>query len=173
MSTKTLTIAEALVYKKRVIEALTLAQGDILGYNSVLVVKENDSAGIEISRHIDRQGIEIRWLIDRRDVLKQHLMDLKLGLWRASETIRGKILALAEFKSDIQFWNSMTTTHGMASEPDRWASPDEMSERDAIVKRDEVREIVRQLKKSIDATQREIDKFNYTNGFDIADIGEL
>ena len=166
--TKTITVAQSLIYKKRVIEAINQIQKDIRDHNSVMVIKENND---EKTRYIDRKDFDIRSLIKRRYVLKTHLVNLKLGMWEASELIRVKILKIAESKSDIQFWESLDTEHGVSK--DRRYGIEDTSECDAVIKQPEARETVKKLKTFIDNTQQEIDKFNYTTEFEIEDIGEL
>jgi hypothetical protein len=175
MTKKIITVAKGLIYKKRVIEAINQAEQDILRYNSVTVVTKEvptPTEPVKIERIINRKGMDIRELIKRRLMLKNHLMDLKVLLWRASDSIRHKVLRLAEHKSSVQFWNSIDTEHGVKSNTFRSAS-DEIEECDAVVQLAEVRENIRVIKKEIDTSQQEIDKFNYTTEFEIEDIGEL
>lgn len=171
MNTKQLTVAKALTYKKRVIESILQVQKDISDYNSITVVRECNKEGKEISRNIDRKDMDIRYLVTRRGVLKKHLIDLKLAMWKISEEIRRDILCLAEMKSDIQFWSALDTDDGI-HEGDSWRQ-NNTHECDSIIKQDEVRKIIRDLKLLIDETQQKIDTFNYSTKFDIEDIGSL
>ena len=166
--TKTITVAQSLIYKKRVVEAINQIQKDIQDYNSVTVIKENNDEG---TKHIDRKDFDIPRLLHRRNTLKTHLVELKIAMWEASELIRVKILKIAEAKSDIMFWDSLDTEHGMSNE--KSYRSDEITEYDAIVKQPEVRESIKKLRIFIDETQQEIDKFNYTTEFEIENIGEL
>jgi hypothetical protein len=152
-----LSIAQALTYKKRVVEALTGTSDDLKKYNSVITFD-----GVA-----NRDGVDIKSLISRRTQLKNYLVGLKLALWKASEEIRESILTLAELKDDVVFWSALTTTDGKSK--DRYES--EVSIHDAVYKKSDVNETVRDLKRNIDQKQQLIEAFNHTHFVEIEDIG--
>jgi len=155
MAVTTLSIAQALVYKKRVIQELTKVSSEIAKYNSVEIF-ENEAFA-------NRDGVDINTLVQRREELKTHLIQLKLVLWDESQSIRPDILKLAELKDDMMFWGTVDTKHGKVK--DKYES--EPSNFDACIKKQEVEQTKLDIQREIDRIQNQIDKFNYTKDITI------
>lgn len=152
-----MSIAQALVYKKRVIEALAKYSSDVQTYNSVAVYDPQLPS---------RDGVDVAQLVEKRKILKEHLVALKLKLWDASRDIRENILKIAELKDDATFWASVSTKSGTSKE--RYET--EAVAYDAVFNKQQIDKVLSEIKKMIDKLQSTIDTFNYTHTVSIDEI---
>ncbi len=171
MATKKLSLAQALTYKNRVVEELKRVSDLVTKFNCVVVVRVEDD-NKESSKEICRQDVDVEEMMERRHALKGHLIDLKLAIWRASESIRKDILRLAELKDDIVFMSALKTDHGFAQGENRYYDENTKPiEFDAVIQRDDITTALRNYRQEIDEIQSRIDEFNHTTRIEIEDIG--
>lgn len=155
---QTMTLARALTYKKRVAERLSQVEENILIANSVIAGTERE--------------VDVDALIQERRRLVGHMIDLKLKIMRATDPIRGLILSLAEFKSENEFYQRITTTHGAITNPyGRFGEGAAIITYDAVVRKSDVDELTRKNNANIDQTQEEIERHNYNTKITVEDIG--
>ncbi len=153
-----MSLAVALVFKKRLIEAIGTVGGNIQTYNS-MVVQEKDEVP-------DRDGVDIDKAMAKRAELKTALINLKLLLWKASEPIRGKILLLAELKDDAVYYGSIPVTYG----PVKGYGEEKWAFNTAVIRKVNQTKLINDCKAQIDKIQSEIESYNHVTEIVIPDI---
>jgi hypothetical protein len=162
-----MSIAQALIYKKRIAEALSEAQNEVRQYNCVEVVmtKEEEAAAaadISLLAKPDRQGVDVQEKFNFLKKLQSHMVDVKVSLWEASQPIRKLILELGEMKSSVQFLNGLQTSDGFGGS--RYGTT---SRFDSVIKREEKVSMIQELRRAIDEGQSQIDQFNHSTFVEI------
>lgn len=153
---KKLSLAQALVHKKRIIEAINKATEDIKVYNSV--EKYADAPA-------NREGVDVKALYETRKSLKAKLLDIKLKLEQACLPIRIDILSLGELKDESKFWSELETKSGPSKES--YASTH--TNFDAVYTKADKDAQLAVIKTQIDELQQKIEGFNHGNFIEIAD----
>ena len=151
MQKQTMTLSRALRYKKRVLERIRSAESDVQSYNSVVdgAVREAD----------------VSERLQERSRLVDHLIELKQALQDATRPIMPLVFELAETKSDISFWQRISTVHGKVRAHYR---DEAETEYNAIIRKPQVDEQVRSLQDRIDSLQTKIDAHNADTTIEIS-----
>jgi chromosome segregation ATPase len=138
-----ITLARLLKYRKRVQQEIARLAQDIQGHNSVLKGAERE--------------VDVRADWKKYRVLVQHLADLKDALFKANAPIYGRILRLANCKSEILMLRAVKVDHG--------ARPhfigEHIEEWEAELRKAEIDQTCKELESEIDALQDELDNFNH------------
>lgn len=143
METQKMTLSRALRYKKRVLERLRSAESDVQSYNSVVDGAERE---VDVNKKLAERG-----------ALVQHLIELKLALQDATRPIMPLVFELAETKSEISFWQRISTVHGKVRSHYR---DEAETSYNALIRKPQVDEKVKELQERIDALQTKIDAHN-------------
>ncbi len=138
-------LTKALKYKNRLVEQLRKVDDDLQVYNSIV------TTGEEGCREVD-----VLALVDKKSALTEELINLKLAISNANQKIQRHIFEMAEIKAQIVFWGGLNTTHGLKSN-----YMDEVTKYDAVIRKSEVDEKVKNLTEKLDRLQEEVDKHNY------------
>jgi len=141
---KTVTLARAMVVRKRLAGKLVRLESDIRAYNSVVVGNERE--------------VDVGAALVERLKLVNRLATLKLTIFEASAPVRHVIIGLSEAKAEIAFMNSIDTSHGAVKNPYSVQS----EQRDAAIRRAEVVSTVEELEVDIDELQSALDHHNAT-----------
>lgn len=149
-----MTIANALVYKKRVQGAIAKATTLIQCNNSI---DEENKSRTNFGK--------VRETIAYRARLVDHLRELKLKLEVASLGIREKIFILADLKEHITFLNGVPTIEGVNTRP--YSQTGEKCVTVAEVKENEKMNMIVLAEEKIDEVQSVITVFNNTTLIDI------
>lgn len=147
--TEHMTLAKALRYKKRVIEAIRQLETDI---------QTNNSKGEGEEREID-----VLTAMKTRSSFVEHLVELKSLIQEKTRPIQYLILQLAEAKSEISFIQKLDVTHGLSR--GRWETTPVKYE--AIIRKSERDKMVKDLQKKIDDIQSKIDMHNAATTLEI------
>lgn len=151
----TMTLAQALRYKKRLVEKIRKTEGDIQSNNSYM--KENSPE------------VDVTELFQRRKQLVKDLIQLKLTTQTATQTIMPQILELAETKSEIAFWQRVPTTFGV--QRDQWGDQPPV-EYVATYRKSQVDAIVESLQDKVDSLQTQIDAYNNATEITLPGVGQ-
>jgi hypothetical protein len=150
MATQKMTLAKLLRYKNNVVEAMAECQEQIQTSNSVLV-------GVE-------RECDVKAEMARLDQLVAHLLEVKALKMRATAPIQWQIFELAELKSRIRFLEGLRTAHGQQT---TYREDVPIVAYDAVIRRNDVTQEVRALRKKIDTLQTAIDAFNADTVIDV------
>ena len=159
-----ISLAKALQYKKRVVGEVARVQ-QLVNSNNSLTVQQRESSDVNIKETVDKYFFLRNYLLDLKSKLDQanHIPD------NNGETQQLRILKLQELKSEVAFYQSLSTTTGKMVND--YYDKQTVTEYDAYIKRAEVETKVLELNKSIDRLQEEIEKVNYNLSIEIEDIG--
>lgn len=146
-----LTLARALRYKKRVVESIKKLETDIQQCNSIVEGEERET--------------DITLALRQRSAWVKHLIALKLSLQNATGPIQKLVFELAEAKSEIAFYQRLSTENGMVKS--RYGEPSLKYE--AKIRKGERDKIVKELQDQIDRLQTKIDAHNATVEIDVPD----
>lgn len=147
-----MTLARALRYKKRVVESIRKFENDIQASNCIVEGEERDS--------------DIRLSLKQRSVWVEHLIGLKLALQKATQPIQRLILELAEAKSEIAFYQRLSTEHGTVK--DRYGGT--AMKYESEIRKKERDKVVKELQDRIDQLQTKIDAHNATTDIEVPDM---
>lgn len=150
MATETVSLAQALKYRKR------LAQR--IGQVGLRIAKNNSIPQGNVRDASPRE------LLAERGRLVEQLVAVKLAVLRGNDGIQEKILRIAELKGAIALLGGLDTKHGQ-QERVGWQTTPTVYE--AELKQSEVDELIRALEALIDTLQEEIDRYNYATQIQI------
>jgi len=154
-----ITLARALKYKNRLVGKIATVTEIVRTKNSVIKGTEKE--------------VDIRELVALRAKLINNLIDLKTAINKANGPIVETIFAISELKSDIVFWNSVNTTHGMASQDRAYYPATEPTEFEAVFRFGDAEELKTNTNKKIDARQEKIDKHNHSTTINVEVLDEV
>ena len=137
-------IARALKEKNRVAGRLAKARQ--------LVGKENSK-----EKKVPR-GVDVKAAYAEAKTLRDRLVAIKTAIAVANQPIVGKIVELAEVKSEIAYLNTLNVQEGMFEESNYGGKL--VKEYDAVLKKAEVLAEVNALQRRADELQDELDEFN-------------
>lgn len=150
-----MTLSDALRWQKRVVAIIQKIEQAVRQSNCVQEGQVRE--------------FDVRKLITLRETWVNHLVDLKLRKMDATRPIQELIFRLAELKTAIQFFQQMPVTHGV--QVDRYAMRAGVEAKPikfiAEVRARERDKYVKSLQTEIDAAQKAIDAFNFSNSFEI------
>ena len=137
-------IARALKEKNRVAGRLAKARQ--------LVGKENSK-----EKKVPR-GVDVKAAYAEAKTLRDRLVAIKTAIAVANQPIVGKIVELAEVKSEIAYLNTLNVQEGVFEEPSYVGKL--VKEYDAVLKKAEVLAEVNALQRRADELQDALDEFN-------------
>ena len=137
-------IARALKEKNRVAGRLAKARQ--------LVGKENSK-----EKKVPR-GVDVKAAYAEAKTLRDRLVAIKTAIAVANQPIVGKIVELAEVKSEIAYLNTLNVQEGMFEESNYGGKL--VKEYDAVLKKAEVLAEVNALQRRADELQDALDEFN-------------
>jgi hypothetical protein len=146
-----MTLSRALRHKKRVIETIRKFETDIQTANSIVEGEERD--------------IDVRLSLKQRAGWVKSLVALKLALQEATKPIQRLIFELAEAKSEISFYQKLSTEHGTVKS--RYG--DAAMKYEAEIRKLERDKLVKELQDRIDQLQTKIDAHNATVELEVPD----
>jgi hypothetical protein len=150
MATQKMTLAKLLRYKNNVVVAMGECQE---------LIQANNSVFANVERECD-----VKAEMARLDQLVAHLLEIKALKMRATAPIQWQIFELAELKSRIRFLEGLRTTHGQQP---TYRDDVPVIAYDAVIRRNDVAQEIRELRKKIDTIQTAIDAFNADTVVDV------
>lgn len=141
---KVVSIARALKEKNRVAGRLAKARQ--------LVDKDNSK-----EKKVPR-GVDVKAVYAEAKMLRDRLVAIKTAIAVANQSIVGKIVELAEVKSEIAYLNTLNVQEGMFEESNYGGKL--VKEYDAVLKKAEVLAEVNALQRRADELQDALDEFN-------------
>ena len=148
-----ISLARALKHKNRVIAKMRKIEADIQQNNSVLVEAQPE--------------IVIKEVMEKRAFLEEHLVQLKLAIDVANESIKRHIYRLQEIKARIVFLTSISTQHGPSLSSNRWGGDEAVHDYKAVLRKNEIDQMIAAAEADIDAMQEEVDHHNNITAIEI------
>jgi len=148
-----ISLARVLKYKNRVTEKIRKIEANIQKNNSVLAESEPE--------------IDVKEAMEKRDFLEEHLVLLKLAIDVANHPIKQQIYRLQEIKSRIAFLTEIPTQHGPSLLPNRWGDQGTINEYKAVLRKNDIDQMIALAEIEIDAIQEELDRHNNTAAIEI------
>jgi hypothetical protein len=150
-----MTVAQLLKYKKRLVGRIATVTADITKNNSLLEKKQRE--------------VDVVELLKLRDKLVDHLVAVKMVLYKANATIQEGIFLLAELKGEVAMYSAINITHGPV-EPGYGQKEGNVYV--AAIRKADVDKKVEELNKKIDEVQQTLDGFNHSFKVDVPDFKE-
>lgn len=144
-----ISLAKALKLKNRLAGRLAKVTSDIKTYNSVLI----EQAG----------KVNVVLLVTQRNDLVNALKEVKVAIYKANVPIIDKIFDLGEYKANVEFVNSLSTTQGKVK--DVYGQTE--VEYSCTLDKSSVDLTRAANEKAIDAAQDALDTFNYSTKIEI------
>jgi len=151
-----ISLARALVLKKRVIGKLNVLKGRIQTYNSV---QKNAVCPYDIPETIIRHA-----------VMTQQLVTLKAELCRANLPIMADIFRLAEAKTEKLFYEGLDCTAGMVAAPYHAPAGTPPTEIIATINQAQRDILISARETEIDTIQQRLDAFNHTTQIEVPEF---
>lgn len=144
-----ITLAKALQVKNRLVEYIAKASSDVTANNSRLKGSETE--------------VDVEASYDRYCNLQERLVDLKDRISEANRPVQADIFRLAELKGRVQLLKALPTANGRVMEPRYGLYDDnkEAIEYEAVYRKSQVDEQVRQISIEIDNIQERLDGHNH------------
>jgi hypothetical protein len=141
-------LSRALKLKNRVVHRLAQLDTLITTYNSTAE---------------DNQEYDVRELYKSRMDLPAKLIQLKVAINRANQTVQHLIFELAERKALVAMLNKMNTRHGTVAEGYSGVRVSYVAQ----VRKPDVDREIRRIEQEIDRIQDELDRFNHKTLIDV------
>ncbi len=150
----TMTIAQALKHKNRVVARISSLSKDAQDHNSILVESEAE--------------INVGNVVAARKSLQDHLIALKTKISSECSQVRRDIFEMGELKSEIAFYRRMSTKHGNVAGAAYFGGGSQDSQTfKAAIRKEEVDRVVLALERKIDGIQDKLDAFNAEHKIEI------
>lgn len=154
-----ITIARAMLLRKRMAEEIVRLQADVQTYNSVY---EGQIREVDIPRSLERL----------RNVQKG-LSNLKYEIMKATLPIYGKILEIAEIKDYMNTMRGISTKRGKFNEGGGYGSPKVELVYDVILEKKVIDQGLRDSQKKLDDLQLQVTEYDNQNSIEVDDLGLL
>ena len=142
---KSLSLAQALKYKNKVVSLLNTTVSDIIRYNTYSAKNKPD--------------VDVLALERQHDIIMHHLVIVKSLIHEASSSVRDKIFLLSELKTWLGSLRSIDTRHGFVKR-EYTDEFDLSNEWIATIKKGDLDKRIKVINKNIDNLQDELDSFN-------------
>lgn len=153
----TMTLAQALKLKNRLVQRLEKLRSQVAA---------NNSLEVETEREVDVRKAWTEYVAET-----DRLVALKAAITRANAPIQDAIYRIAELKGRATFLSNLSTTHGKQATPMyvRQENMPAYHEYDAVLRRAEVDALLEALSQEIDALQDQIDAHNHATSVVVPD----